>query len=120
MSEYASDTKVSTALKPYWCCFKDADWGCVVVANSAQQAKVIFSHDNPEGIDGFKYGNFLDIRVHIRKDIQIPDCIIEPVLIDHCDDAKWTCNMWWLHDGCDRCEFGQEKRLKWEGEWEDE
>lgn len=100
-------------MKAYWGQFKDEEWGCVIVANTAKEAKVMFANGNPSGIDGFQNGNYLDIRINLRRDIQVPDVIKEPVLINWCYDGKWTCGFWSENESCDKCEYGEQKKKDW-------
>lgn len=92
-------------MKVYWVFYhnNEEEWGCVVVAQTARQAKVVFHRDNP--MAGCDDESYIDIRARQAKDIVIPAEITEPTLFDGCDHRSWMCDLWRYDDrGCEGCE----------------
>jgi len=99
-------------LKAYWVEYKNDDWGCVVVAHTARQAKVIFSHDSPVTPEPYE-NEYIDIRATRLCDLAVPARITEPVLIDSCTNNPWTCLVWntcWRGENCPHNSNWREER----------
>lgn len=66
--------------RAYWVFYRneETEWGCVVVAQTARQARRVFHRDNP--ISGYydEGNNYLNIRAIWRRGIVIPAEITPP------------------------------------------
>jgi len=79
---------------------QDGDWQILVVAHTAKEAKglgwPVLRCTNPAQIP-----EYVDCRVRLVPQVGIPRDVAGPVVIDHCDEAPWTCPAW-SHEECPR------------------
>ena len=73
--------------------YQNADWQILVVAHSAKEAKrlgwPVLRYTNPADIP-----EYLKCWVQLERCVAVPNDVIEPVVIENCDDAQWTCVAW--------------------------
>jgi hypothetical protein len=84
-------------LRLYWVVpCKDNEWGVLVVHETAKQAKLM-GFKAVKDID--EWCEYLQCRVTLNREIAVPAEITEPMVIDCCADAPWTCEAWNM-EGC--------------------
>lgn len=95
-------------MKIYYVYIKDEDWGVIVIANNAKEARI-------KGYNYIKYeygdeGKFINIRAKIRKGLSIPVNEVNTTFCG-CGVDNWLCEAW---NYCynNKCEKYKEKILK--------
>ena len=68
---------------------KYADYGIMVAAHTAKEAKRLGYDKLSDG-----YQDYLDIRVDLMKHIQVPEDIVEVDIWDTCEQQEWMCRAW--------------------------
>ena len=74
----------------------DAEWHIVVIAESAQRAKVIGYHAIKSEF-GDHWVEYLKIRVSLMKNIVVPECYEKEHAFEMCGGI-WQCQSW---TGCE-------------------
>ena len=96
-----------SCLRAYRVWFEGEEWQCLVVAETARQAKRIFARDEPTESGPGDTG----IQALGLRNVTIPPSIIRPQLYIDCE--PWNCAAWDYDEHCGSCELGAAKRLAW-------
>lgn len=93
-------------MKAYFVSEQEAEWGLVVVAETARQA-LTMGRKAIMGMD--EYAEFLCVRAKLLNGITPPPEIECPVVLVSCGEGAWTCPAWTYDKDCSTCPLGEAK-----------
>jgi len=99
-------------MRLYFVKFRDEDWGVAVAAHTGRQVrKLAYPY-----LCDFEDGDYIDVRVNLRRHIAVPAAITMPTVYTSCQQA-WMCDAWGYDaDFCRGCALDDEKRREEEGD----